>query len=399
MIASTHTGAGIAIAGLSAVLTGTGTVVEKIALQKLPDIHARRFWAMIRTLCASSQWLWGCALLLGGLVCQGLALTLAPISVVQPIFASGIVLLLVLSHFVLHDRLRSVEWFALALIVVALVLLGMSIDARVDHAGGPANLTDLLLAAIPTAVVGLTVFEVADRAHGSGRLRQLRAPLFGLAAGLLYGVAGLGLKSAATFVQRYGLVGSIRHLVVSPDLYLLAISMAMGLVLFQTGLQRCAASVVSPVNIVTSTTYVIAVGTVLFNEHLPSSPGPLGLRIAGFAGVVAGLVTLAAAGEKTQVPKASPSDDGPPSAEESGSAQVQPVDVRLANHEAGSLVKPVGGLSRGARGQIDVAGAAVAGDGDHFIEQGGANAVAAGGLVDHDVFDDGVHSGGDPVDQ
>jgi drug/metabolite transporter (DMT)-like permease len=399
VIASTHTGAGIAIAGLSAVLTGTGTVVEKIALQKLPDIHARRFWAMIRTLCASSQWLWGCALLLGGLVCQGLALTLAPISVVQPIFASGIVLLLVLSHFVLHDRLRSVEWFALALIVVALVLLGMSIDARVDHAGGPANLTDLLLAAIPTAVVGLTVFEVADRAHGSGRLRQLRAPLFGLAAGLLYGVAGLGLKSAATFVQRYGLVGSIRHLVVSPDLYLLAISMAMGLVLFQTGLQRCAASVVSPVNIVTSTTYVIAVGTVLFNEHLPSSPGPLGLRIAGFAGVVAGLVTLAAAGEKTQVPKASPSDDGPPSAEGSGSAQVQPVDVRLANHEAGSLVKPVGGLSRGARGQIDVAGAAVAGDGDHFIEQGGANAVAAGGLVDHDVFDDGVHSGGDPVDQ
>jgi drug/metabolite transporter (DMT)-like permease len=399
VIASTHTGAGIAIAGLSAVLTGTGTVVEKIALQKLPDIHARRFWAMIRTLCASSQWLWGCALLLGGLICQGLALTLAPISVVQPIFASGIVLLLVLSHFVLHDRLRSVEWFALALIVVALVLLGMSIDARVDHAGGPANLTDLLLAAIPTAVVGLTVFEVADRAHGSGRLRQLRAPLFGLAAGLLYGVAGLGLKSAATFVQRYGLVGSIRHLVVSPDLYLLAISMAMGLVLFQTGLQRCAASVVSPVNIVTSTTYVIAVGTVLFNEHLPSSPGPLGLRIAGFAGVVAGLVTLAAAGEKTQVPKASPSDDGPPSAEGSGSAQVQPVDVRLANHEAGSLVKPVGGLSRGARGQIDVAGAAVAGDGDHFIEQGGANAVAAGGLVDHDVFDDGVHSGGDPVDQ
>ena len=135
MIASTHTGAGIAIAGLSAVLTGTGTVVEKIALQKLPDIHARRFWAMIRTLCASSQWLWGCALLLGGLICQGLALTLAPISVVQPIFASGIVLLLVLSHFVLHDRLRSVEWFALALIVVALVLLGMSIDARVDHDG------------------------------------------------------------------------------------------------------------------------------------------------------------------------------------------------------------------------------------------------------------------------
>lgn len=308
-----HAAAGIAIAAMSAVLTGTGTVVEKIALQRLPDIHARRFWAMIRTLCASSQWLWGCALLLGGLVCQGLALSLAPISVVQPIFASGIVLLLVLSHFVLRDRLHPVEWLALGVIVLALVLLGLSLDTRVDHAGGPANLLDLLAASIPTAIVGLAVFGVADHAHSTGRrLRQLRAPLFGMAAGLLYGVAGLGLKSAATYVQRYGLIGSVPHLLVSPDLYVLAVSMATGLVLFQTGLQRCAASVVSPVNIVTSTTYVIIVGTVLFHEHLPTAPGPLGLRIAGFAGVIAGLVTLAAAGGKNAVPTEPPSpSDGP----------------------------------------------------------------------------------------
>ncbi len=306
-----HSTAGIAIAAMSALLTGTGTVVEKIALQRLPDIHAKRFWLMIRTLCASSQWLWGCALLLGGLVCQGLALSLAPISVVQPIFASGIVLLLALSHFVLHDRLQKVEWFALVLIVVALVLLGLSIDTRVDHAGGPANLVYLLLAAIPTAAVGLLVFEVADRVHVSGRrFKQLRAPLFGMAAGLLYGVAGLCLKSAATFVQRWGLFGSVPHLLVSPEVYLLAVSMATGLVLFQTGLQRCPAAVVSPVNIVTSTAYVIAVGTVLFNEHLPTSPGPLGLRVAGFAGVVVGLVTLAAAGEKSDPALSGSDTDG-----------------------------------------------------------------------------------------
>ena len=292
-----HTSAGIAIAATSAVLTGTGTVVEKVALQRLPEIHARHFWAMLRTLCSSPQWMWGCACLLGGLVCQGLALSLAPISVAQPIFASGIVLLLVLSHFVLHDRLRRIEWLALATIVIALVLLGLSIDTRVDHAGGPASLGYLLLAAVPTSAVGLAVFVMADRAHMSERrFRNLRGPLFGVAAGLLYGVAGLGLKSAATFVQRWGLLGSIPRLVASPDLYVLAVTMGTGLVLFQTGLQRCPAAVVSPVNIVMSTAYVIAVGTVLFNEHLPTSAGSLGLRMAGFAGVVVGLVTLAVAG-------------------------------------------------------------------------------------------------------
>jgi drug/metabolite transporter (DMT)-like permease len=268
-------------------------------------------WVMIRTLGASPQWLWGCALLLGGLVCQGLALSLAPISVVQPIFASGIVLLLVLSHFVLHDRLQKVEWTALAVIVTALVLLGLSVDTRVDHAGGPANLVYLLFAAIPTAAIGLVVFEVADRMHTSGlRFKHLRGPLFGVAAGLLYGVAGLCLKSAATFVQRWGLLGSVPHLLASPEVYLLAVSIAMGLVLFQTGLQRCSAAVVSPVNIVTSTSYVIAVGTVLFNEHLPTSPGPLALRIAGFAGVVAGLVALAATGDKNDPTLASTVGEG-----------------------------------------------------------------------------------------
>jgi len=169
MSLDTHTSAGIAIAAMSALLTGTGTVVEKVALQRLPEIHARHFWVMLRTLCASPQWLWGCACLLGGLVCQGLALSLAPISVAQPIFASGIVLLLVLSHFVLHDRLRPVEWIALATIVIALVLLGLSIDTRVDHAGGPARLAYLLLAAIPTSAVGLSF-------RGGGPGAQVAAP-------------------------------------------------------------------------------------------------------------------------------------------------------------------------------------------------------------------------------
>ena len=154
---------------MSAVLTGTGTVVEKVALRQLPEIHARHLWVMLRTLCASPQWLWGCACLLGGLVCQGLALSLAPISVAQPIFASGIVLLLVLSHFVLHDRLQPVEWFALATIVVALVLLGLSIDTRVDHAGGPGALGVLPPCRHPD------LCGRAGRFHGGGPGPQLDA--------------------------------------------------------------------------------------------------------------------------------------------------------------------------------------------------------------------------------
>ncbi len=297
-MSSAHSSAGIVFAVLSAIFVGSGTVVEKVALGRMPELQVRRSWKMFRSLFGSQAWLTGCALLVLGLACQGLALSLAPLSVAQPIFASGIVFLLVLSHFVLHDRLGRWQWVGLATIVVALVLLGLSIDPRVDRAGGSANLMDLALAAILTCAVAIGAFVAAERADGSRSwTRRLRAPLFGIAAGLFYGVAGLGLKSASTFVQRHGVFGAVPYVLTSPGIYLHAVACAVGLLLYQTGLQRCSASVVAPVNLVASSAYVIGVGTVLFSEHLPTASGPLTLRLVGFVGVLVGMVTLALSGD------------------------------------------------------------------------------------------------------
>jgi len=293
-----HASAGIALAVLSAFCTGSGTVVEKVALSRLPDLHARHSGQMLRTLFGSPSWVAGCVLLVLGLACQGLALSLAPISVAQPIFASGIVWLLVLSRIVLHDHLGRAEWVGVVTIVLALVLLGLSINPRVDRAGEHASTLALFVAALPSCGVGLVVFLAADRAgKWGGRASRLRGPLFGIAAGLFYGVAGLGLKSVSTVIERRGVLGAVPHLLTSPGVYLLVVTCTIGLVLYQTGLQRCSASIVAPVNLVTSSAFVVGVGTWLFNEHLPTAAGPLALRIAGFAGVVGGLVTLAVSGD------------------------------------------------------------------------------------------------------
>jgi uncharacterized membrane protein len=79
----------------------------------------------------------------------------------------------------------------------------------------------------------------------------------------------------------------------SPYVYLLGVASAGGLVLFQTGLQRCHASVVVPVSNVISSAYVVSVGTVLFGDHLPDAGWRVALRLLGFAGVLAGMVVLA----------------------------------------------------------------------------------------------------------
>jgi drug/metabolite transporter (DMT)-like permease len=279
--------AGIVLTIVSAVLYNSGFVVEKQAVEAMPAIHARRTYHLVRTLVSSPRWVAGFTLLLLGLCFQVLALSLAPISVVQPLFLSGMVLLLVLSHIVLRERLSSSETAGVAAVLVAVVLIGLSLDKASDTVGVTNHLGRILVAGAPTAVLAGVVFALASR------LPERAAPLFGIAAGLVYGVASLGVKGVSTIVEQHGLAGSVTRVITSPDLYLFVVFSGLGLLMFQTGLQRCRVSVLAPVSNVLSSVYLVAVGTVIFGEHLPADPWRMGLRMGGFAGVVVGMAALA----------------------------------------------------------------------------------------------------------
>jgi drug/metabolite transporter (DMT)-like permease len=294
--------AGLVLAVCSAVFYNTGMVIEKLATTKMPQVHVRRSVEMIRVLFRSALWDLGFVLLLLGLATQVVALSLAPISLVQAVAASGIVLLLVLSHFVLGDQLGSYEYLGIAAIGVALVLLGLSVDTHADHANASGSLTALLAAAAPGGAAAFLFFSAAERIQGASPLRaRLRTPLFATASGLLYGVAALAVKAVSTIVERRGLVGAIPHVLASPALYILIITSTAGFVLFQTALPVSPASILVPVNTVVSSAYFIVVGTIVFHEHLPSATAPLVLRLMAFAAIVAGLGALALGKEVGQM--------------------------------------------------------------------------------------------------
>ena len=277
---------GILLAVVSAVSFNSGFVMEKRALHQLPEIHARRSAHMLVTLASSPLWLSGFALSLFGLACQVLALSKAPLSVVQPIIAAGIAVLLLLSHFVLREHLGRLEWIGVATVGVAIALIGLSLDTRSDGIGTGASFFRVVVVSVPTLVLGALTFVAA------GRRQRVSAPLYGLASGLMYGVAGVATKAVSVVVETDGVVRAIPSVLASPDLYLLLGFAAAGLLMFQTGLQRGRASVVVPVSNVVSAAYPIAVGMVLFGEHLPQSAWRLVLRTAGFAGVLVGTALL-----------------------------------------------------------------------------------------------------------
>ena len=95
---------GIALALLATVVYNVGFVLEKRALTNLPPIDAGHMGACCAP-CSPPRPGWrGSLLIFGGLILQVLVLSLEPLTVAQPLQASGLVGTIVLSRLVLHER-------------------------------------------------------------------------------------------------------------------------------------------------------------------------------------------------------------------------------------------------------------------------------------------------------
>ena len=283
--------AGIGLALLSATAYNVGLIQEKRALGRMPALDVRRLPYLIASLLADPAWLAGFALMLLGLACQVIVLTFEPVSVVQPVLASGVALVLVLSRVVLRERLGAVEFRCVAAMAVCVILLAASAGGTGSGAGHHASPGWMAAVAIPSAVIGLLVAAspLRDRSRGH---RAPAAICFGIGTGLLYGVAALAIKGlSGILVHNHGAASIVTGVLSSPYLYVFAGSSAAAMLFYQVGLQSCRASILVPVSTVTGSVYFLIAGTWLFHEQLPTNPAKLVLRLAAIA--VAGLVIVA----------------------------------------------------------------------------------------------------------
>jgi multidrug transporter EmrE-like cation transporter len=169
-------------------------------------------------------------------------------------------------------------------------LSAVGAGGQVGHeVDGPA----LTAVAALTVIVAIALGASALRPGHAGRHRMPSAGVsYAVASGLLYGVATLGLKALSGLLAGRAATGS--HLLVavagSPYPYLTFGCSAVGMLILQTGLQRCRVSIVGPVSNITGSVFFIVAGTWLFGERLPADPVTLALRLAGI--VIAGTVVV-----------------------------------------------------------------------------------------------------------
>jgi len=297
---------GIPLALATTSAFNTGLILEKRALGRMPAINLRKVGLVMVSLLSNPAWLAGFALMLTGLACQVIVLAIEPISLVQPILASGVALTLVLSRLVLRERLGGAEPACVAVMAVSLVLLALSQGAAAGKTAPQASTLPMAAVIAGSIVAGLLTAAWPRRPKRVGRhavptgnrhalprrntvSTGIRA---GIGTGLLYGVGALMTKGLSGVLSSDHTAVSLGiGIVASPYLYLLAGSSAAALLLYQAALQACRASILIPISNVVSSVYFVTAGTWLFHEQLPASPVKLAARLAGIA--AAGLVLIA----------------------------------------------------------------------------------------------------------
>ncbi|GHB00202.1 hypothetical protein GCM10010346_23800 [Streptomyces chryseus] len=288
----------MAAALLANVLYSAGFVLQKRALAGLPALNVRRPAHLLRHLLRSPLWIGGSLALAGGFTAQLVVYRTLPMAAAQGLFVSGLVLLLLFSHRFLGERTTARERYALAAVLLALLMVVGSLRQSSDSVGRSSPFALVVLISALSLAIGLSLYSATERrvAH------RHRAPTadgvaYGVAVGFVYGVSSLAIKGVSAHLTPATLddpAGAALTLLTGPYPYLLLITGATGLLLSQTALQRCRASLVVPVCTTTSCLYTAAVGTFAFGESLPDDPVRLTLRLAGAVLAVGVLLTLAA---------------------------------------------------------------------------------------------------------
>jgi hypothetical protein len=275
---------GLVLALGSAAALNWGYYAQHGAAASLPPLSVRRPVRSLRSLFGHKRWLLGFWTGICGWVLYVIALTLAPLSLVQACSAGGLGILAALTGI----RSRR-ERLAVAISIAGLVLLAVSL-AGATTSGHHANLRDAAVWMLASgAVAALAAGPAADLfARGAG---------LGMAAGILYSAGDVGTKAAVSGGFHFWFVPA-----------LLACH-GLAFVALQLGFQR--GNVLATAGLATLWTNAlpIAAGMAVFGEPIPG--GLLGVaRIASFAAVVVGaaLLTRSEAETEAAVPTAPTSD-------------------------------------------------------------------------------------------
>lgn len=283
----------IAFAVGTAICFYTGIYLNKKAVADLPKVGLKREEkGIVKAFVKSRTMQKAVVASVFGAGLYIVAISLAPVSVVQPIVASGVVLLAYLAIKNLGETPRRADYFAISLNITGVILIGISLSEGIpkDIEHNP-EVFWICVAAVVSLALLVQVFM-------RGRTGTRQAAGLGISVGLLYGI---GAVFARLMIVDWGNQWSSKgFLALFSSVYLIGwlVTFVPAFIMVQAAYQKGMAVVVVPIFAGLAQLVPIVVGTVALNEPLPDNPALIAARIAAFVLILSGTVILSRRAEE-----------------------------------------------------------------------------------------------------
>jgi drug/metabolite transporter (DMT)-like permease len=261
---------GIGIAATAAASYESSYVLQALEARSVSSSLALRP-ALLATLARRPRWLAGIALAVAGFGLQIAALTFAPLTVVQPVLALGLVLLLYLGRRLLNEVVGRRELIAVAAVIAGVAGIALAAPERSETVGSETAL-------------GVTLVLLALVAAAPYALRAERAVVLVLSAGAADVAAALAAKLAADALDRGHALPALAWAAAA------GAGALVGLTSETSALQRLPATRVGPLIVVLQVTVPTLLAPLVAGEDWGATP--LG---GGLIAVALGVVALGAA--------------------------------------------------------------------------------------------------------
>ncbi len=271
---------GILLALACAVATQLGFLYKHRGANAAPKVDIRRPLRTVRALFSSPWFAIGMGVALGAWILHVAALALAPLSVVQAVLSTGVVILAVLADRLFGFDVGRRQWLGVAMTAVGLILLVLTLPAS-HGAHSSYSLAGMLafeggMLAIGALLISGPRMGAPDHHHGI---------MLGAAAGTLFGVSDVAIKALT------GLDGPLAILL-SPWLGVAALASVVAFYASARGLQDGeAVPVIASTSTAANVSCIIG-GIVVFGDPMPTDTLGILLQVLAFSlVVVAALVT------------------------------------------------------------------------------------------------------------
>lgn len=265
-------GLAVLLALLAAVFMAVGIVVRQRATMDVPPEKGVST-VMVVTLLRRPLWWVGTLAAVAGYGFQAFALAYGSLLLVQPILVSALLFALPLSARLAGRRVTRNEWgWAMLLTIALAVFVAVARTKPGDY--DASAWASAAAAAICTGVVMVLVL-IAIRTSG-----WRRAVLLAAAVGVLFGVVAVLTKVVVHMLAE----GSVRMLLTTPVLYLLAVLGVVATLLQQSAFHAGSLQTSVPTMLVLEPIVAVLLGAVVLGEHL-SVTGfePIPLTVAAVA--------------------------------------------------------------------------------------------------------------------